>query len=238
MPTTSSGETVYANPDELTSYIQTDPQSLGLSTTADEDGDGTTDWQDFLEKLQSKAKGRIDDYCRRDFELHEGETVTLDGERGTSVLSLPSPVRDVQEVRIDGSSIDTDSWHVKPASGSLVRTGGRASPVRAGPSDYPATSGAVGRHSAAARNHVAEAEWPPGYGNIEVDLDHGYQTPPPAVREAEMKLVDHTVVGMAQKREGMVVQADSFEMAVNIPVAWNAEIRGMLKSHREVGVGN
>jgi hypothetical protein len=226
VPTTSSGETVYADPGELTSYVQTDPESLGLSTTADEDGDGTTDWQDFLETLQAKAKGRIDDFCRRDFEDHPNATVALNGGSGTSVLSLPSPVREVREVRADGSPVDDDTYHVEKTSGSLVYTGGASDRGRYGnPTGPPVRTRERG-------------EWPSGYGNVEVDLDHGFETPPPAVQEAELKLVDHTVVGMAQKREGMVVQADSFEMAVNIPVAWNNEIRGMLKPHREVGVAN
>ena len=73
---------------------------------------------------------------------------------------------------------------------------------------------------------------------VSVDFSHGFERPPGAVSEAEMKIVDHTIVGMSQKREGMVVQADSFEMAVNIPVAWNSEIRGMLTPHRSVEVGN
>ena len=231
MPTTSSGETVYASPDELLAYVQTSPESLGLSTTADADSDGTSDWQDFLESLQTKAKGRIDDYCRRDFEDHPNDTVTLDG-GGKGVLYLPDPVREVSEVRIDGDHVDADDYHAK-LSGALIYTAGAHSPTRGqwyGNEDGPYTRSRTRQ----------DGRWPDGYGNVEVDLTHGYKDgeAPAAVREAEMKLVDHTLVGMSQKREGMVVQADSFEMQVNIPVAWNQEIAGMLKPHRSVEVGN
>lgn len=230
MPTTSSGEAVYAGPDELLAYVQTDPESIGLSTTADADSDGVSDWQDFLETLQTKAKGRIDDYCRRDFEDHPGDTVLRDG--GTGVIYLPDPVREVSEVRIDGDVEDRDHWHAKH-SGALIYTAGAASPSRRGGQWYGNEDGPYTRSRTR-----QDGRWPDGYGNVEVALDWGYETPPAAVREAEMKLVDHTLVGMSQKREGMVVQADSFEMAVNIPVAWNSEIAGMLKPHRSVEVGN
>ncbi|WP_435075960.1 hypothetical protein [Halococcus sp. AFM35] len=228
MPTTSSGETVYADPDELQQYVQTSPESLGLSTTADVNSDGVSDWQNFLESLQTKAKGRIDDYCRRDFEDHPNDTVVLDG-GGKGVLYLPDPIRDVSEVRIDGDHVDADDYHAK-LSGALIYTAGASSPSRGhyGNEDGPYTRSRTRR----------DGRWPDGYGNVAVDLTHGYERPPEAVREAEMKLVDHTLVGMSQKREGMVVQADSYEMAVNIPVAWNSEVAGMLKPHRSVEVGN
>jgi hypothetical protein len=229
VPTTSSGETVYASPGELVAYIQTDPASLGLSDAQDPDGDGVSEWREFFQRIQTKAKGRIDDYCRRDFEDHSDDTVTLDGGSGSKVLTLPSPVREVQAVRVEGDVEDTDNYHAKE-SGPLVYTAD--APQRG---VYGNPGGAV---TARQYRGGASGHWPAGYGNIEVDLAHGYQTPPRAIQEAEMKLVDHTVVGMAQKREGMVVQADSFEMQVNIPVAMNSEIRSMLKPHREVGVGN
>ena len=227
MPTTSSGDVVYASLDELKVYIQTQPGAVGLSGTKDEDADGLSEWEEQLEILQSKAKGRIDRFCRRDFELHEGETVTLDGKGGTSVLDLPYHVREVHEVRVDGDVIESDRWHAKD-SGALVYT-----------ADAP-ESGRYGNPGGPPVRTRERGQWPAGYGNIEVDLDYGYPDgeAPVDVQEAEMKLVDHTIVGMAQKREGMVVQADSFEVEVNIPVAWNSEIRGMLTPHRKVGVGN
>ena len=199
MPTTSSGETVYADPDELEVYVQTSPESLGVSTN-DTDNSGTGDWREYLEALQPKAKSRIDSYCERDFEDHPNATVALDG--GDQVIFAPSPVRTVYAVRIDGETLPADGYHAKEG-GSLIRTG---------------------------------RTWPEGYGNVEVDLDYGWRTPPDDVAEAEMKVVDHTVVGQAQKREGMVTQSDDFSLEVNIPVAWNREIRGMLEPHRKMGV--
>lgn len=228
MPQTSSGETVYASPDECAGYIQTNPNSLGLSDTQDDDTDGVSDWREFFERLQPAAKGRIDRYCRRDFEDHPDATVTLDGGDGTKVLYLPDPVHTVYEVRVDGDVIPSDNYHAKH-SGALVYTGDSPGKGAYGNEDGPHTH---------ARTGGSSGHWPAGYGNVTLHLDYGYQTPPADVAEAEMKIVDHTIVGMAQKREGMVVQADSFEVEVNIPVAWNREIAGMLKPHRRTEAFN
>lgn len=191
---TSSGESVYANPDELESYIQSNPESFHLSTEPTE-GDGPSEWREYLENLQVKARGRIDDHCNRDFEYHENDTLQVDG--GSSVVFLPSPVHEIHEIRTGGSPVSEDKYEFK-RSGALV----------------------------------ADRSWPEGINALEVDLDHGYESPPPAIQEAEMKLVDHTVIGQIQKREGMTVQADSFEVKVNIPIAMNSEIREMLEPHQ------
>ena len=79
-------------------------------------------------------------------------------------------------------------------------------------------------------------EWRPGYATIEVDLDHGYRSPPEDVAEAELKLVDHTLAGMSQKREGTVVQSDDFSLEINLPIALNSEIKGILRPHRRAEV--
>ena len=201
MPQTSSGETVYADPDERERYVQVEAGDLGLSTQ-DPDGDGSSEWSQLLDSLQTKAKARIDRFCQRDFEDHPNDTVTLDGGTGTSVLRLPSPVRSVDAVRDGGETVASEEYQWTEY-GSLVRQHG---------------------------------QWRSGYGTIEVDLDHGYRSPPADVAEAELKLVDHTLAGMSQKREGTVVQSDDFSLEVNLPLAMNAEIKGMLRPHTRTEV--
>lgn len=216
---------------ELKDYIQVQPKDLGLSDTADGDGDGTSDWEEFLAQLQDKAKSRIDSYCQRDFEHHQDEKVTLSGKRGHSkVLRLPHPVLSVSSITIEGNTVDSDSYEWQQG-GSLIKTGpdpelGRTH-IKSGYGNLPSVGTTRGKHT-----------WPSGYNNIEVTLDYGYQSPPEDVVEAEMKLVDHTLVGMAQKREAPIVQTDDFSVTANIPVAMNKEIKEMLRPYRSSGVGN
>lgn len=208
MPTTADGETVYADPDVLVDYVQTDPKQFSLSTTNDADSDGTNDWQEFLETIQARMKARIDEYCGRDFEDHAGDTRTFSGgPSGLRHLPLPEPVRSVTEVRIDGDVVSSDTYVLDGTQ--LIRVD--------------------------ADDSALDAEWPAGYGNIAVDLDWGYQSPPADVVEAELKLVSHTMVGLAQKREGMIVQADDNELAVQLPEAMTREIKQMLRQHRDDG---
>ena len=207
MPTTSSGDTVYADPSRLADYVQTSNESFGLSTTAD--GDGASPWLEFLETIQARMKARIDEYTGRDFEDHSDDTLQFDGGATSSrFLSLPEPVRSVTEVRVDGDVVDPGTYRWKE-SGQLIRLD---------PSDSS-----------------ARASWPAGYGNIAVDLDWGYQSPPADVVEAELKLVSHTVAGLAQMREGMVVQQDDVDLQVALPEAMTTEVKNILRHHRSSG---
>ena len=105
--------------------------------------------------------------------------------------------------------------------------------VRDGGETVPAKDYQWAEHGSLIRQ---KGQWRPGYATIEVDLDHGYRTPPEDVAEAELKLVDHTLAGMSQKREGTVVQSDDFSLEVNLPLAMNAEIKGMLRPHKRTEV--
>ena len=223
MPTTSAGDTVYAPPDVMEEYVQTDANQFSLSTTAAPEG--VSQWREFLEKIQARMKTRIDEYCGRDFEDHAGDTVTLSGgANGKRILDLVGPagepVRSVTEVRVDGEVIPADKYHVE--DGQLIRTeqpSQDAVDLLAQDSDAP----------------DSRPEWDTGYGNIEVDLDWGHQTPPEDIVEAELKLVAHTVAGLAQMREGMIVQQDDIDVAINLPEAMTPEIKELLGHHRERG---
>jgi len=218
MPTTSSGEFVYASPDAVESYVQTDPAQFSLSTQG-----APSEWREFLEARQLEAKARIDEYCGRDFADHPGDTVTLDGgATGGRILSLPTPLRAVSEVRVAGEVIPTDDYVVTTDEAQLIRTD-------------PASQDAVERLAQRGADHTGRPAWPTGYGNIAVDCDWGYQSPPADIAEAEQKLVAHTVVGLTQMREGMVVQQDDVDLTVQLPSAMTAEVRGMLKPHRDPG---
>lgn len=203
MPTTSSGATVYAEPAALEAYVQQDADTFGLSDSFDD----PTDWRTFLEARQVEAKARIDEYVGRDFEDHPGETVALDvGPTRSRVLSLPTPIRTVSEVRVDGEALPADQYLIR--DGQLVRV---------------------------ASEDGEPEHWPAGYDTVAVDLDWGYQTPPADVAEAEKKLVNHTLSGLAQMREGVIVQQDDVDVTVQLPSAMTSEVRAMLKAHRESG---
>lgn len=218
MPTTSSGETVYADPDEVEAYVQTDPAQFSLSTQG-----SPSEWREFLEARQVEAKARIDEYCGRDFQDHAGDTVALNGgATGQRILSLPTPLRAVSEVRVDGDVVDADDYVVDLDQAQLIRT-------------EPPSSDAVDRLAQRGTDPTGRPEWQTGYSNIAVDCDWGYTSPPSDVAEAEQKLVAHTVVGLTQMREGMVVQQDDVDVQVQLPSAMTAEVRGMLKAHRETG---
>jgi hypothetical protein len=218
MPTTSSGEFVYASPGAVESYVQTDPAQFSLSTQGD-----PSEWRAFLEARQVEAKARIDEYCGRDFRNHAGDTVTLDGgATGRRILALPTPLRAVSEVRVDGETVPTDDYVVDTDDAQLIRTA-------------PSSQDAVDRLAQRGDDHTGRPEWPTGYENIAVDCDWGYRSPPADIAEAEQKLVAHTAVGLTQMREGMVVQQDDVDLTVQLPSAMTAEVRGMLKAHREPG---
>jgi len=221
MPTTSSGDTVYAAPDVMEEYVQTDANQFSLDPT----NGPPSDWRVFLEKIQARMKSRIDEYCGRDFEDHAGDTVTLHGgANGKRILDLVQaagePVRSVSEVRVDGDVVPTAEYVVK--EGQLIRTD-------------PPSDDAVAMLSQRTDHPPGRPEWDGGYGNIAVDLDWGYQTPPADVAEAELKLVAHTVTGLAQMREGMVVQQDDIDVTVQLPEAMTPEIKELLRHHRERG---
>lgn len=207
MPTTSSGDTVYAEPAVMEEYVQTKQSTFSLSTTADPDGDGASEWREFLEKIQVRMKARIDEYVGQDFEDHAGDTVVLNGGTSASrILALPDPVRAVSAVRVDGEVLDA-SLYRWTESGQLIRL------------DEGST----------------RKQWPTGYGNIEVDLDWGHTSPPADVVEAELKLVAHSMAGLAQLREGMVVQTDDVDLQVALPEAMTTEVKNILRHHRSGG---
>jgi len=214
MPTTSDGETVYADPADVEEYVQTEPNQFSLSDS----GSDPTEWRKFLEKIQVRMKSRIDEYVdREDFEDHPSDTVTLNGGPSPSlILHLPEPVRSVSEVRVDGEVLDASKYVVD--DNQLIRLDPDGDAVEE-----------------LADTEVEDAHWETGYGNIAVDLDWGYQTPPADIVEAELKLVAHTVTGLAQMREGMVVQQDDIDLQVALPEAMTTEVKNILRHHRSGG---
>ena len=220
MPTTSAGDTVYADPDDMEQYVQTKANQFSI----DASNGPPSDWRVFLEKIQVRMKKRIDKYCDRDFEDHPNDTVTLNGgANGKRILDLADaagePVRSVSEVRVDGDVVPTDEYVVD--DGQLIRT-------------EPPEVDVV---DALARGTVVSGrpEWETGYGNIAVDLDWGYQSPPEDIVEAELKLVAHTVTGLNQLREGMIVQQDDVDVSVQLPEAMTPEVKELLRHHRQSG---
>lgn len=232
MPQTSSGETVYAEPAEVERYVQTQPENFGRDAT----GTQPTEWREFLESVQVLAKQRIDSYCERDFEEHTNETVTRSSGDGTDkLIPIPSPVLTLSAVRLNGTALDTNSYVLQ--SGYLARSRGPLLTVDIDGSDVQAHDYGYD-HARFDGYGVERSPWPVGDNNVEVDLDYGYTMPPTDIPEAEIKLVDHTLVGMSQKREGMVVQTGDVSAQINLPLTMTTEIRRMLDRHTSMEVFN
>jgi hypothetical protein len=223
MPETTTGEVVYSEPTALRRELQTTPDDLGMVDNEPPDSGSVEDWDTLLDTLQVAAKAWIDRFCERDFERHDGATVTLSvGPEESRVLRLPAPVRAVREVRVEGETIDNESFEFEE-SGSLVRTG-RHRPVAVSP-------GVVNRTQ-------PEAAWPPGYNNVEVELDYGPVEPPAEVAAVERALVSNVLAGLAERRAETVVTTDNFEMDIGVTGAATDELRSALTRYRRMGVFN
>jgi hypothetical protein len=223
MPETNSGGIVYSEPKALRRELQTTPDDLGMMNNDPPESGNVEDWDTLLDTLQVVAKKWIDRYCKRDFERHDDATVERSvGSDAQRILRLPSPVRDVQEVRVEGKAIDTESFEFE-RSGSLVRTG-RHRPVAVSP-------GIVSRTQ-------PEAAWPSGYNNVVIALDHGPVEPPAEVAAVERALVSNTLGGLAERRAETVVATDEFDMETSMNSAVSTELASTLARHRRIGVFN
>lgn len=213
----------YSTLEQVKRNIQVGNEELGISDT-DTDGDGTTQWDELLKGLQDRARSKIETFCQRDFAHHQGVTVTLDG-KGKTVIRAPHPIISISSVSVDGQALTEGDDYIFKEGGSLVKTGNASSGSVVGGGTPP---GLVTK---------SKPTWPDGYGNIEVTLTHGYQDPPGDVVDAEISLIDHTLVGYVSKREAPVVQTDDFSVSANIPISMNQEIKDQLRSYKPSGVG-
>ena len=229
----------YASLERLKAFTQVDPGDLALS---DEEFD------DLCQTLLGAAKDQIDAYTGRQrwgFDLHEEETLDLDGKNGDrKMLNLPSPVHEVHSVEEDGTLLtEGDAYEWKP-HGSLVRTGTAARGRRS----Y-GTGGSVsyGSGKPPGLQSKQKAVWSAGYNNVEVTLTFGYHPHPDApdswsseewsvprdVVKAEMKLADHELQGLLAKRESTTVQVDDFTVELQTPISMTEEVKQDLEQHRD-----
>lgn len=114
--------------------------------------------------LLAGTKAAIDAAAGRDFMLHAGETVELDG-TGTRVLLLAplglTPVLAVSAVAVSGKALSADDWVFYPEEAAIVL----------------AASSRFG------------SRFPEGSRNVAVTLDWGYEATPADVVVAQAKLV-------------------------------------------------
>lgn len=114
--------------------------------------------------LLAGTKAAIDAAAGRDFMLHAGETVELDG-TGTRVLLLAplglTPVLAVSAVAVSGKALNADDWVFYPEEAAIVL----------------AASSRFG------------SRFPEGSRNVAVTLDWGYEATPADVVVAQAKLV-------------------------------------------------
>lgn len=215
----------YASLERAKAYLQVDASDLSVDDST-EDSDGLTDWDHLILALQRRAKALIHQFTRRDFAHHQNKTVYLDGGQGSqTVIRLPHPVLEVHEVREDDHLLTEGDEYEYKRAGSLVRTGSTG-------------SRAYGSSTRVGMVTSSSPRWSGGINNIEVIMDYGYIDAPEEVKEAEVAMVDHALVGLIQKRESPVVQVDNFEVEANIPITLNSEVKTLLRPYIITGVGN
>lgn len=219
MPNTSDGRTVYADPARCERYVQTSPEVFSLSTSG-----SPSEWREFLEDLQAQAKARIDSFTDRDFEHHQGETVSISREAGNNAFYIPNPVINVSEVTINGDVIDAENYRIKD-SGMLIF------PDR----DYISRYLALGSDDSGL-NEDPNYEYGEygddvyGYEDIiEITLDHGYQTPPEHIVTAELQLVAHSVIRLSDMAEEAVMEQEEPSMSGGLLDNMPQETRQILR---------
>ena len=222
----------YSSTQRVKQQTQVEGDNLNLSTE---------DFDDLITTLLRQSRDKIDSYCRRDFNLHESETIELDG-KGEQSINLPDPVHTVTEVKEDGTVVDPDDYEFKPY-GTLTKTAEES----------------VGRHyhysaTDPVGTSLTDKAWSKGTNNIEVTLTYGYyQAPkdptgsypderwiiPEDVLAAEVRMVDDALQGLLSRRENTTLQIDDFTVETNLPqVTLTQDQKDMLAEHRVKGLGS
>lgn len=156
----------YADPTTVKQRSGVDAADLGLTSTK---------FDALISTLNGQASEAIDDYCRRDFELHDGGgtgvTDAIDG-NGRESIRLPGyPVRSIDSVVLGESqttTLDASDYRVKSA-----------------PAQPDENAGILERR---------RAIWPDGWENVEVTYTWGYSSPPGPVE----RIADDLVVAALQ----------------------------------------
>ncbi len=129
--------------------------------------------------LLAQTREAVDGVAGRDFMLHPGETVRLDGS-GTRVLLLSPhglhPVTQIESVVVEGRALEESDWLFYAEEGALVLAASSTFGVR----------------------------FPEGNQNVEVTLDWGYETPPADVRLAQAKLTAAELLARNSGEQGGV----------------------------------
>lgn len=133
---------------------------------ADDLGLTSAEFDALISTLNGQASDRIESYCRRDFEDHPDDVVSIDG-NGRSSIRLPGyPVRSIASVEVGESkprTLDPSTYRVQ---------------------DNPAMPGE--------NSGVLErkrAVWPEGWENVTVTYTWGYTNAPDSVEGVADQLV-------------------------------------------------
>jgi hypothetical protein len=137
-----------------------------------------------IEDLLPQTKAIIDALAGRDFELHEGQSILLDGS-GHDTLFLRQhgyhPVVAVAAVEIEGVLLDDEDWMLYPAEGFIRLTNRDAGDIYRGRS---------------------RRVFPAGVKNVRVTLTWGFPGAPAHVRLAQAKLTAIELLAQASVAVG------------------------------------
>jgi len=176
-----------------------------------------------IEELLPQTKAALDALAGRDFELHQDETVLLDGS-GHDTLFLRqhgyAPVLSVGAVAVNGVALQEDDWALYPGEGYIRLTGHNGGNV------FTGRSGAV---------------FPLGVQNVAVTLTWGYANAPASVRLAQAKLTAIELLAEASPAVSggatrvtlgdYTVHYDSDSPFAGVIRRWEADVRAWAAAH-------
>lgn len=180
----------------------------------------TAELAERIEELLPQTAGMIETCAGRDFRLHAGETVRLDGQGTDRVWVTQGPVKrpvQVRGLRVSGATVDAEAYHVYAETGLMRLKPG------AGPAAFPV-----------------------GVQNVEVELDWGFAEPPTEVALAQAKLTAAEVLAEVGGEGGAVQETRIGDYAVRYAAEGRyaagierlcAEAQAIARRYRQSGVG-
>jgi len=199
----------YCTADEVKTYTGITKEDLGFSTD--------TDLDNFISTLISQAEEIINDYCGRDFNLHENVVEKHDAEAENyeysdafprskvAYLIFPKhyPIVSVSSLKIDDQTVDTDDYKVYD---SYIKS-----------------------------KTIPKEKWQ----NIELTYSYGYSSVPQSVKTVCIRLVAKMLNKAIQIRGGRGAESLSvgdFSVKYNYSEGLDPELQAMLNKYKKVGL--
>lgn len=193
----------YGDPDTIKATCGVTENDLGSLPDSDGDGSTTDEFENLISALNERASNLIEKYCHRDFGHHTGATATLDGNGR-------------QSIRLSKATGNEPYYPVT----SIVEVRLHGDALDADEYRVDRDNGILERKN---------ARWIGGWENIGVDLEWGYSSPPPAIKEVAEDLVREQLHSAAASEKGKGASSISIDgFSVSFP-----ERMYLSESHKE-----